>query len=106
MADVINNVNSDSLPPRKLSVGVLAVPDKIPKPLLYNAIEAKQKFNALTSDIYEAEEKVTYESTLKTPKGVIAVGVALLAAVVAVKTGAYAKVKNVLKSIFSRLKGH
>ena len=107
MADVISSVNNtDSNSPRKLNVGILAVPDKIEKPVLYNALEAKKKFNVLTSDIYEAEEKVTYESITKTPKGVIALGVALVAGVIAVKTGAYAKIKNVMMAIFSRLKAH
>lgn len=77
MVDVSNNVNSKIAKP---NVGVLAVPNAIYKPRIFNPKDAKQKFNELDRDIYEKKEKISYEKTVPTPKGIIVlVGIALAA---------------------------
>ena len=98
MVDVMNSSNNISNPPRNVAVGILAVPDKLPKTVLFNDAEAKKKFKVLSSDVFHEKEKLTYEKVTKTPSGVFALGGILIAAVIAVKTGAYSKMKNILKA--------
>ena len=70
MVDVSNNVNSKIAKP---DIGVLAVPDVTYKPRIFNRIEARKNFNKIDKDIYEEKEKISYEETVKTPKGIIAI---------------------------------
>ena len=96
MPDIVNSVNTNSAPSTKLNVGVLPVPDNIAKHELFNDAEATKKFNVLTADIFQSKEKINYEDTTKTPKGLMAFGAVLVATAVAIKTGAYSKIKNII----------
>lgn len=112
MADVVNSVNTINNPPKSLNVGVLTVPERMPKADIYNDVEARKKFKVLSSDVFQEKEKVQEKSKVvdaaqpqKKPKCVSIWCKAAIAAAVAfigVKTGCFLKIKNVLMQAVNR----
>lgn len=65
----INTQNPQMKAP-ELKVGVITPPDNFVKPVIYSDREASKKFQELKSDVYQKQNKVSFEKTKKTPKSV------------------------------------